>query len=92
MTFSRASSPLSNTLTRAGCVPARGSDPETFSGHDLAFDEAYTRRAPNQATHHVDARLAESPPCDGCPLAARSEIERLRYMRYGRRRVDGAGL
>jgi hypothetical protein len=31
----------------------------------------------NHATHHVDARLTESPPCDGCRFNARCGIEGL---------------
>ena len=44
---------------------------------DAVVREAYTRRVLNHATHHADARVTESPPCDGCSLAARCAIERL---------------
>ena len=62
---------------RAGASPARAFNPGPSSRPLFAFEEAYTRRLLNHATHHVAARLTESPPCDGCRFAARCGIERL---------------
>ena len=36
----------------------------------------------NHATHHADARLTESPPCDGCRFNARCGIEGLACVAF----------